>query len=334
MSARGQERDDQAEACRRARRSIEDWHRPSVAQLLRALTVTAQFGVVAAGCAEPPPGGPAIDPNDLDGDGIPNDEDLCPRSAHVSQHDEDGDGVGDACDVCPAVYDPLQLDTGEIQSLGLGDRVGDACDPQPARDGDKLAAFHAFDDEGDLRSWRGDGWMVHDDAAHVAGTARWEDLRVHRGDGLYVQARVAALTWREPSGGGHLGVTSDFEGTLIAGYRCGVVPDRDGDGNDEIELVGMTGAVTRTLGAPATGDLVITLWRAIDKDRNGFLFCRVSQGGGKDKELVLETDDTSTGRYALIADQVDASVTAAVVYTFPFNACTIGAKCNPGDPGT
>jgi hypothetical protein len=48
------------------------------------------------------------DPNDLDGDGIPNAEDNCPtvfnpvRPVDSSrQGDFDEDGVGDACDVCP-----------------------------------------------------------------------------------------------------------------------------------------------------------------------------------------------------------------------------------------
>lgn len=41
------------------------------------------------------------DPNDRDGDGIPNASDNCPDVANPDQLDTDGDGLGDACDACP-----------------------------------------------------------------------------------------------------------------------------------------------------------------------------------------------------------------------------------------
>jgi hypothetical protein len=40
-------------------------------------------------------------PDDLDGDGIDNDEDNCPGTSNVDQADFDGDEVGDLCDLCP-----------------------------------------------------------------------------------------------------------------------------------------------------------------------------------------------------------------------------------------
>ena len=86
---------------------------------------------------------------DLDGDGIPNDEDNCPTVFNPIrpidggvQPDDDGDGIGDACDPtplrpdldddtvlndvdnCPFVYNPDQEDAD-------GDGIGDACDPCP-----------------------------------------------------------------------------------------------------------------------------------------------------------------------------------------------------------
>lgn len=48
------------------------------------------------------PGGST--PVDSDGDGIPDDEDLCPHVADPEQGDADGDGIGDACD--DPVIDP------------------------------------------------------------------------------------------------------------------------------------------------------------------------------------------------------------------------------------
>ena len=45
-----------------------------------------------------------FDPNDRDGDGVPNREDVCPELAD-DQLDSDTDGIGDACDPCPDYSD-------------------------------------------------------------------------------------------------------------------------------------------------------------------------------------------------------------------------------------
>lgn len=39
-----------------------------------------------------------VDPNDVDGDGIPNLTDNCPETHNVAQSDFDNDGLGDSCD--------------------------------------------------------------------------------------------------------------------------------------------------------------------------------------------------------------------------------------------
>ena len=98
--------------------------------------------------------------NDLDGDGIPNDQDNCPCNPNPNQEDRDGDGVGDACDNCPNISNPYQEDEDQ-------DGVGDVCDNCPYRfnpdqldsDGDGLGdscdncKFHAnprqYDFDGD-----------------------------------------------------------------------------------------------------------------------------------------------------------------------------------------
>lgn len=98
--------------------------------------------------------------DDLDGDGVPNAVDDCPRVFdpprpvdHGKQADADGDGVGDACDPCPLVAfatecaapDPNDPDGDGLPSAldncpsaanpGQEDRdqdgKGDACDPCP-----------------------------------------------------------------------------------------------------------------------------------------------------------------------------------------------------------
>jgi hypothetical protein len=67
--------------------------------------------LVATGCLSPPAASEGADasaamdapgpPGDLDGDGIADEVDLCPRAADVDQADRDADRIGDACDCRP-----------------------------------------------------------------------------------------------------------------------------------------------------------------------------------------------------------------------------------------
>ncbi|MGI5830101.1 MAG: amidohydrolase family protein [Bradymonadia bacterium] len=54
-------------------------------------------------CADNDETCPVFNPNDIDGDGIPNSSDNCPTVANPDQADTDGDGEGDACDPCPTI---------------------------------------------------------------------------------------------------------------------------------------------------------------------------------------------------------------------------------------
>lgn len=63
-------------------------------------------------------------PGDEDGDGIPDEDDNCPRHYNPDQKDGDGDEVGDVCDNCPARSNHDQKDADE-------DSFGDACDNCP-----------------------------------------------------------------------------------------------------------------------------------------------------------------------------------------------------------
>jgi hypothetical protein len=47
-----------------------------------------------------------LDPDDVDGDGVPNAIDNCPNAGNPDQIDLDGDGKGDSCDPCPTIANP------------------------------------------------------------------------------------------------------------------------------------------------------------------------------------------------------------------------------------
>jgi hypothetical protein len=53
-----------------------------------------------------PPLGRPSSPGDADGDGVLDDQDVCPSVSDPTQADGDADGVGDACDACPALAPP------------------------------------------------------------------------------------------------------------------------------------------------------------------------------------------------------------------------------------
>lgn len=64
---------------------------------------------------------------DRDGDGVPDERDVCPDHHDPEQLDDDGDGVGNACDACPCVISDLRDRD--------GDGIPDACDCDADADG-------------------------------------------------------------------------------------------------------------------------------------------------------------------------------------------------------
>lgn len=76
-------------------------------------------------------------PDDLDGDGILNIDDNCPRTSNIDQIDSDSDGAGDACDNCLTVPNPEQENND-------ADELGDECDNCP-----RTANIDQLDSDGD-----------------------------------------------------------------------------------------------------------------------------------------------------------------------------------------
>ncbi|HWU90077.1 MAG TPA: hypothetical protein VN253_22595 [Kofleriaceae bacterium] len=262
---------------------------------------------------------PPVDPDDVDGDGIPNERDDCPGVRDPVQHDEDGDGFGDACDVCPTVADPQQLDRGEVDALAFEDGVGDACDPRPSRGGDKLAALHTFAVD-ETRSWRGAGWTIADDRVTASGAARWQHERAEQGDGIAARLAVASVAWR--ADGASVAVVVDGDG-VESGRSCALFADRDADGNDELEVHELGGAVAvQALAGAVTGPLTIIAQRGLERTGTGELRCRIEYGN-RTATATIPIDATATGQYAFAAADAEVSATSLIVYTSPVACPTL-----------
>jgi hypothetical protein len=137
---------------------------------------------------------------DLDGDGLKDSEDLCPRLWDPDQLDTDADGVGDACDNCvltpnapPAIASPDQTTTGG-QPDGDADGIGNACDADFTREGavvnvaDLLQMLGAF-------GLPTQAWACPDDDGSATGPCDRYDLDgdadlINLGDLLEVLARI------------------------------------------------------------------------------------------------------------------------------------------------
>jgi hypothetical protein len=271
-----------------------------------------------------------VDPDDIDGDGIRNEQDICPSLQDPLQHDEDGDGFGDVCDVCPTVVDPLQSDTGESDSISIEDGIGDACDPRPTRNGDRLGALHTFVTDS-TPSWNGAGWTIADDRAHASGDARWEHRSAEEGDGIAARLVAESLEWL--STGGSISVAVDG----VLGRTCAVVQDRDADGRDELEVREMGGAVTmRLLSGTILGPFEIVAHRGVERrTETGILYCIFRDLGNpaaKEIRISIPTaDSATTGQYLIATDNAAAVATSLIVYKSPI-ACpsvTSAFACNP-----
>lgn len=276
------------------------------------------LALALAGACEDGVTGPPIDPDDVDGDGIPNAQDLCPAVGDPLQHDEDGDGFGDLCDVCPTVVDPLQGDTGEVSTgIMFEDGVGDACDPRPSRGGDKIGALHTFADD-TTPQWLGAGWEIADDRARAAVDARWQHTRGQSGDDVTARLAVESVTWT--GSGGSVAIALDGDG-LESGRSCTVFEDRDLDGNDELELRELGGAVeVRSLPGTITGPLELVLSRGVERRTGtGAILCRVL-GLGREISLSADASALTTGQYAFAATGADVVATSLIVYKSPI-AC-------------
>jgi hypothetical protein len=171
-------------------------------------------------------------PDDLDGDGVPNAADNCPSVYNPDQADEDSDGIGDVCDNCPEIANPDQADTEEIKAGLAADGIGDVCDPNPAMPGDVRALFEPFNDPNEVAAhWTAligtwtvsGGTFVQSDPNAATALAYFDtnfdapyvDVQATMGDPTGSLPPVAAGMWMSLA---PTGVTTD--GTYPDGYLC------------------------------------------------------------------------------------------------------------------
>jgi Thrombospondin type 3 repeat len=271
--------------------------------------------VASAACVGDDPPDPA-DPNDVDGDGIPNASDLCPYRQDPVQHDEDADGVGDACDNCPASPNANQADTTELGERQFPDGVGDACDRRPKIADDTIAKFFPFADPAEASAFTGTGWTIANDRAS-ATNARWFSKRNEYGDGITMQARIGKLEWTMPDAS--VSVAVDGDG-VTAGFTCSIVHAPTGDTLEVHEI----GAATNTMAVGpffATDKLVLSVTRAYTQLAAGKAACFLGVNGGAELRIdIVTTDDLAIGTYAFATTDAAVEVDAALVMTTPF-AC-------------
>lgn len=262
---------------------------------------------------EPSP--PDADPNDLDGDGIANADDNCPRKVNLDQHDEDGDVIGDACDNCPTVANPVQEDTTEVAVTSFDDNVGDACDFRPGLAGDVIASLYAWGNAAQMTAWTGTGWAIEADELRATSSARWQIKRGDQGNGLIAVARMSSLAWAATSGG-WLAIAIDGDG-INAGAVCTL---RQGaSGGEELVVQEITGSMQVTpvsVVGDATTPRSLIAWRRLTSVRNE-IYCRVERGTQKTEAVVELTDDLITGAYAIASDLATVSLSSLIVYTSP-----------------
>lgn len=251
-------------------------------------------------------------PGDLDGDGVLDADDNCPRASNVDQHDEDGDAFGDACDNCPSVKNPNQADTTELEMRAFPDGVGDACDPRTGVSGDELRAFYSFATDAQASAWTGSGWTISGDAVHAAGAATWTSVHAVQGDGFLVRAEVASLVLA-PQGG--FAITVDGDGAAT-GATCTL---RDQD-LTVTEVLGATNSVALSPAIVAGESLTLIAWRTISLlqgTRVPEVRCQVRRGNMTTVTSIVLTDDLVTGSYVLGANDASVDISSLSVYTSP-----------------
>ena len=101
---------------------------------------------------------------------------------HLSNHDEDGDGIPDDQDLCPTIADTTIIDSD-------GDGIGDPCDPAPMSNGDHAMLF-TFEN-GDVTGLDVTGTVTADvDQILIGDPTSSDPISLFAPDAKYARAHV------------------------------------------------------------------------------------------------------------------------------------------------
>src|SRR5262249_50529070 len=106
--------------------------------------------------------------------------------------------------------------------------------------------------------------------------------------------------------------------------------DRDGDGNDELEVRELGGAAAvRELAGAVTGPVDLLVQRGVERRTGtGLVRCRLVLPTAPGQEIAVTiptTDDTTTGESVLAAMGAGVVVTSLIVYASPLACPTVPA---------
>lgn len=242
-------------------------------------------------------------PTDRDGDGVDDDDDLCPDIAD-DQHDEDRDAIGDACDPCPTFE--------QDGSNADGDGLPDSCDPYPTAAGDELALFHGFHEM--PPGWSVEpGWSFTGDTATISQAAPTTQFLTAPASVTDSVIMITQLTVGELGPGAGIGIGL---GTPLTGVSCGFASRA---GGFQLLLYDLDAAVDRA--ATVVPELAIDEPWAVLLVRTAANTVRCVAANGMTTYTTMEVVDNQQAALQpfVVAQGVDASLLYLLVTTTTSN---------------
>ncbi len=159
---------------------------------------------------------PKFDPNDRDGDGIPNATDNCPMDANPDQLDSDDDKKGDVCDECPNDANPGDLRC-PLKTQNTIQEVNDIIDDRCDASGNCVVGEQEVLTEGEVTNITTKGFFIQDaNASELARSGLYiyvgtlpNDIKV--GDIVSVQGYATSYNGLTQLGTPQYSVTGESE---------------------------------------------------------------------------------------------------------------------------
>jgi len=224
-------------------------------------------------------------PGDVDGDGVPDEQDNCPAVANPDQANEDGDAFGDACDPCPPIADsdpPVDTDH---------DGVSDACDPHPTVAGDHIVAFEGFNGTTLPAGWTANGsWKVADGKlAGATADGNFANFALPAPSEHETLRTAFTVTRVDPTANRRsVAVIDDCNAAISSGIGCEVAAETSGNTFGGVVNLDSTGSPLATQPASfAVGDT-----GSFELRRDNQMFdCKIDEASTLDKSASYPPDN-------------------------------------------